>query len=248
VYGNWIDSSQFSVIGDQYDKNSVISEGQIVNDKIPGPPELPCLALVVSGGHTELLWIDENHQFKWLGGTRDDAAGECLDKGAKILGLPYPGGPNIAKLADEYRKNNKTKRLFPRPMLDDLNYDWSFSGLKNALRQEIVPYSTLPYSKKQELAAELEEAVVGSLVRKLERAIKELKPKSLIVGGGVSANSLLRSELMEKIEKNGVKVYFPELKYCTDNAAMVGACAYYCYLPQEIGKIKADPGWELDNI
>jgi N6-L-threonylcarbamoyladenine synthase len=242
-------------------------------------PAFPSLALVVSGGHTDLVYMKDHNDIKWIGGTRDDAAGEAFDKTARLLGLPYPGGIHLSKLADQYLEKNalplrgKTARLlglpypggihlskladtylsqlpntnyqllnlFPRPMIDDKSFDWSFSGLKTAvLRKTQEANNKL---QNDELAAQIQEAIVDVLVAKTLRAVEKYKPKSLIIGGGVSANNRLRVKFASEIEKQklDVKLYFPEKQYCTDNAAAIAACAYFNNNPVSWDKIDANP-------
>jgi len=212
-------------------------------------PELPALGLVVSGGHTDLVIMKNHQDWEYLGGTRDDAAGECLDKCARILGLPYPGGPNVAKLASEHKKGGKL-RLLPRPLWESEELDYSFSGLKVAVGREVEKIKKEKGSVKQEdkarLAAELEEAVVESLIKKVKMALVIHQPKSLIVVGGVAANLRLRNRLNELVEGKAVKLFLPELKYCTDNAVMVGAAALFHYSPVSIDQVKADPSLSLE--
>ncbi|MBU1083324.1 tRNA (adenosine(37)-N6)-threonylcarbamoyltransferase complex transferase subunit TsaD [Patescibacteria group bacterium] len=179
------------------------------------PKQYPGLALIVSGGHTELVLVENNNKFKIIGGTRDDAAGEAFDKVAKILGLGYPGGPAIAKVAKQ------GDVVLPRPMINDNSFDLSFSGLKTALMRIS---KTAPTS---ELAYEFQLAITDVLVSKTKRAIRKFNPKFLILSGGVAANQQLRDKILELAEEKKVLHYFPELRYCMDNAAMVALAAYY---------------------
>lgn len=179
------------------------------------PKKFPVLALIVSGGHTELVLMKSKNEFKSVGRTRDDAVGEAFDKVAKLMGLGYPGGPAISKIA----KAGDIPKL-PRPMLAQ-GLDMSFSGLKTALSLVVDKFSA------QALAFEFQEAVVEVLATKTKRAIKKYKPEALVLAGGVAANQRLRKEL-EKITKElKTRYYLPELKYCMDNAAMVALAAYY---------------------
>ena len=191
----------------------------------------PLLALVISGGHTQIIYMKGHNQFEIVGTTRDDAVGECFDKVAKILGLPYPGGPSIAKVAS---KNNKYK--LPHPRVEGL--DFSFSGLKTAVLRAVQKELGLPishpshdlknYLNKQQaadFAASFQKTAIEILAEKMEQALTEFpEAKSIVVSGGVSANEELRKVFKEKF---GDKVYFPEPKFAGDNAAMVGAAAYY---------------------
>ena len=189
------------------------------------PLEFPLISLVVSGGHTELVYMKENYSFKKLGGTLDDAVGEAYDKVARVIGLPYPGGPRVDKLAAEGQD------VYDLPVpLDDDSYDFSFSGLKSAVvnlvhnekqrGNEVIP---------ENVAASFQNRVTEILVKKTMKALKEYNVHNLIVAGGVAANKGLRVKLISECEKYGVDLTLPEIKYCTDNAAMIGAAGYYAY-------------------
>lgn len=178
----------------------------------------PVLVLIVSGGHTELVLMKNHLQYKLLGSTRDDAAGEAFDKIAKLLGLSYPGGPALSKLA----KNGEANINFPRPMLDQNNFDFSFAGLKTA----VLLY--LEKNKKfvaKDIAASAQLAIVETLVEKTLRAAKKYNPKTVVLAGGVAANTLLRSQIKERFTKELPKIIVmePSLAYVTDNAAMIAA-------------------------
>lgn len=214
-------------------------------------PQFPALALVVSGGHTDLVLLKNlahEVRIEYVGGTRDDAAGEAFDKTARLLGLDYPGGPNIAKEAEMYLNKNKDTKLnlFPRPMINDDNFDWSFSGLKTAVLREVSSknsklsdYKSIAKNKivlkdKEKLAAEIQEAIVDSLVEKSLRAIEKYKPKSFLLAGGVSANSRLRQKFQSRITQlrdSGklptIAFHVPEISLCTDNAAAIASAAFF---------------------
>jgi len=178
--------------------------------------EFPFIALVVSGGHTELYLVKGFEQYLYLGGTLDDAVGESYDKVARMLGLGYPGGPVIDKLA----KKGKEIIKFPRPMLKDRGknrFNFSFSGLKSAVMRELQKGKY----RKEDIAASFQEAVIDVLVGKTTEAVKEFDVKNVVVAGGVSANSRLREKFKEVSLSKGYTVYFPPLHLCTDNAAMV---------------------------
>lgn len=175
----------------------------------------PLLALVVSGGHSELILMESWDKFRPIGGTRDDAAGEAFDKAAKILGLGYPGGPVISKIA----KKGVCDAL-PRPMLS-VGLDMSFSGLKTALSKISTQFN------KKALAYEFQEAVTDVLATKAERAIKKYHPSALLLAGGVAANQSLRGRLAQVAMRQKINYYVPELKYCMDNAAMIALAAYF---------------------
>ena len=189
----------------------------------------PCLGLVVSGGHTLLLKMESPARMRVLGTTLDDASGEALDKVAKILGLEYPGGPNVDRLA----KGQDSRRFhFSRPLLSQDSLDFSFSGIKTAVFYEVQRLEKkgrLTLGDKKGLCAGFQEAVVDTLVEKSLRALRKHKLKTVVVGGGVSANSRLRRKLSEAAKKEGVKVFFPSLALCQDNAAMIAAYGYALY-------------------
>ncbi len=185
----------------------------------------PALALLVSGGHTELVLMETWSQYKKVGQTRDDAVGEAFDKVARLLGLPYPGGPQIGNLAAEARTENLPPfAKLPLPMLHSGDLDFSFSGLKTAVRYAIADKS-LTEDEKKALARDFEEAAVGILVKKSAAAIKELSVNSLILGGGVSANSFLRKEI-KKLEDNSLQVYLPDVSLSTDNSIMIALAGH----------------------
>ncbi|QQG47667.1 MAG: tRNA (adenosine(37)-N6)-threonylcarbamoyltransferase complex transferase subunit TsaD [Candidatus Woesebacteria bacterium] len=205
-------------------------------------PEFPILVLVVSGGHTDLVWMGNHGKIKWIGGTRDDAAGEAFDKCARLLGLSYPGGPSISKEALKNKSKSKLD-LFPRPMINEQNYDWSFSGLKTAVAREIQKCSPSELKlRRVEFAAQIQEAIVDSLVIKTVRAIEDLKPKSFLLAGGVAANQRLKEKFSEKISKlENVEFFVPEPSLCTDNAAYIASAAYFNNKKVDWRKINAIP-------
>lgn len=200
-------------------------------------PSLPALALVVSGGHTEFVVIKEDYQLEWIGGTKDDAAGECFDKCARAIGLGYPGGPKIEQEAANFTGTNTSFEL-PLPLLDD-GLSMSFSGLKTA----VVRLNEMN-TDKTALAWAINQTVVRILEHKTRKAIEMTKAKSLVLGGGVAANKLLRNRMEKLAVEIGVGFFGPELRYCTDNAAMIGAAAAFGK-PKEIDLVKANPAWEL---
>jgi len=207
-------------------------------------PELPALALVVSGGHTDLVLMSDHGKLSWVGGTRDDAAGEVFDKTARLLGLSYPGGPAIAAEAEKYLAINPTPlTLLPRPMIEKENFDWSFSGLKTAVARKIS--TNEERVSKERLAAEIQEAIVDVLVKKSLRAINRFKPRSFLLAGGVAANQRLRQKFKKEIKNlpanQSVDFRVPPPELCTDNAAYVASFAYYHHLPITWSKIVADP-------
>ncbi|MDP4001077.1 MAG: tRNA (adenosine(37)-N6)-threonylcarbamoyltransferase complex transferase subunit TsaD [bacterium] len=184
----------------------------------------PALVLVVSGGHTMLVLMQGHGKYKIIGETVDDAAGEAFDKTAKILGLPYPGGPHLSKLA---LKGDPKAFVFPRPMINSNNLNFSFSGLKTAVLYEVKKHKTLSRKRKSNFAASIEQAIVDVLIAKTKRAIKKYHPKTIMLGGGVAANKKLRKEFISLGKRLELKASIPAHQYCTDNAAMIGLAAYY---------------------
>jgi len=185
-------------------------------------PKFPFICLVVSGGHTMLVVVEGHGKYKVIGRTRDDAAGEAFDKVARFLKIGYPGGPIIDKMAKE---GNPTAINFTRPMLND-GFDFSFSGIKTAVVTHVKRNRDFQ-SQVPDLVASFQQAIVDVLVTKTIRAAKKYKCKSIALAGGVSANSCLRKGIKEKGKEEGITVIIPPLILCTDNAAMVGARAYY---------------------
>lgn len=178
----------------------------------------PFLALVVSGGHSHLYVVKDLKTFTCLGKTQDDAAGEAFDKFAKMMGLGYPGGVQVDRLAV---KGDTKAYAFPRATIKDSEYDFSFSGLKSSAHRLIQSLPD-PQAVKEDLCASYQEAIVGALLARLEKAIVELKIKKFVITGGVSANSRLRSQAQELAQKRKCEIIMPALKFCTDNAAMIG--------------------------
>ena len=199
--------------------------GHIYANNLVKKMEFPLIALVISGGHTELIYMKENYSFEKIGGTLDDAVGECYDKVARVLGLPYPGGPSIDKLAKE---GNDTYKL-PLP-LNDESYDFSFSGIKSAVIN-LVNHEQQKGNelRKEDLACSFQNRVVEILTKKTIKALKQYHVKNLIVAGGVAANSAIRKSLEEACIKNDVNLTVPPILYCTDNAAMIGAAGFFAY-------------------
>jgi len=207
--------------------------GHIYANSLVKELEFPLLAIVVSGGHTELVLMKEHYKFKKLGGTLDDAIGECFDKVARVLGLEYPGGPKLDKLAKEGKPTYK----LPIPLKDD-SYNFSFSGLKSAVINLVHNEEQRGRKiNKADLAASFEKVAVDSIVRKAKKAIKEEGVKHVIVAGGVAANSMLREKVKEMGEELNVEVIFPPMKYCTDNGAMTAAAGYYAYKDRRISDL-----------
>ena len=201
------------------------------------PPKFPLIALIVSGGHTELLYVLGHGNYKHLGGTRDDAAGEAFDKISRLLGLGYPGGPAIEKAAS---KGTSGKYQLPRPMKGDGSYDFSFSGLKTAadtLINNLKHADDLYPNIKSNLAAEIQEAIVDVLVDKTIKAAKNYSVKTIVLGGGVAANKYLRKRLSSSFD--GV-VQFSAPKFAVDNGAMIASAAFFNYKPTAWRKVQTD--------
>ena len=186
------------------------------------PPEFPFVALLVSGGHTQLMRVDGVGRYELLGETIDDAAGEAFDKSAKLMGMPYPGGPHLAKLALE---GDGAAFKLPRPLLHSGNLDFSFAGLKTAVLTQAKKLGDDLESRKADLAASTQAAIVDVLVRKTLSALSQTALKRLVVAGGVGANALLRSQLNAACRQRGIRVHYPELEFCTDNGAMIAMAA-----------------------
>ena len=185
-------------------------------------PQFPFLALLVSGGHTQLMQVREVGHYELLGETIDDAAGEAFDKSAKLLGLGYPGGPALARLADF---GDASAFELPRPLLHSANLDFSFSGLKTAVRTQVMKLGNVCELDRANLAAATQEAIVDVLVRKSLQALQASGLKRLVVAGGVGANARLRERLNAECAKRAVGVHYPELALCTDNGAMIALAA-----------------------
>jgi N6-L-threonylcarbamoyladenine synthase len=219
---------------------------------VPSPqsliPKFPLLALVVSGGHTDLLLMKRHGDFKLLGGTRDDAAGEAFDKIGRMLGLSYPAGPEIEQLA---KKGDPKRFRFPRPLLHEDTYEFSFSGLKTAVLREVTKLtdkkslSPSTYNLSPEIKADIcrasQDAIIEVLVKKTLRAAKEHDVKSILLSGGVAANQTLRDQFLVLSSQSKVKLFAPAKSLCTDNAAMIASAAYFNYKPLPWKDITANP-------
>ncbi|MBI9008391.1 MAG: tRNA (adenosine(37)-N6)-threonylcarbamoyltransferase complex transferase subunit TsaD [Tenericutes bacterium] len=198
--------------------------GHIYASHIENDMQFPLIALVVSGGHTELILMKEHFSFEKLGETQDDAVGEAYDKVARVLGLPYPGGPVVDKLA----RSGKAEYHFPRPMIDSKDFNFSFSGLKS----HVINLNHNMKQRNEEInienfCASFQDAVTDVLVQKTIEAKNQYNVKQILVAGGVAANSGLRKKMKESI--TDIPVYFPNMKYCTDNAAMISIAGYHKY-------------------
>ena len=199
--------------------------GHIYANNLVNKMEFPLIALVVSGGHTDLIYMEEDYKFKKIGGTLDDAVGECYDKVARVINVPYPGGPLVDKLSYE----GKDTYQLPLP-LDDNSYNFSFSGIKSAVIN-LVHNETQRGNeiRKEDIACSFQNRVVEILSKKTMKALKEYNVKNLIIAGGVSANSGIRNKFTELCQINDINLTIPNIKYCTDNAAMIAAAGYFAY-------------------
>lgn len=199
--------------------------GHIYANSLVNELEFPLLALVVSGGHTEIIKMDDHYKFEKLGGTLDDAIGECYDKVARVIGLEYPGGPKIDKLAAVGKNTYK----LPIPLRDD-SYNFSFSGLKSAVINLAHNEEQRGIEiRKEDLATSFQTVAIESIITKVRKAIIEENIKNVIVAGGVAANNGLRNAMKELSEELNVNLSIPPMKYCTDNATMIAAAGYYAY-------------------
>ncbi|MEH6519448.1 MAG: tRNA (adenosine(37)-N6)-threonylcarbamoyltransferase complex transferase subunit TsaD [Halioglobus sp.] len=213
-------------------------------------PEFPFVALLVSGGHTQLVRVDGIGQYRLLGESLDDAAGEAFDKAAKMLGLPYPGGPHIARMAE---LGNPARFTFPRPMVNRPGLDFSFSGLKTYTLNTVADCreaGELTEQDRQDIARAFEDAVVNTLMIKCRRALRQENLKTLVIAGGVSANRNLRSELEKSLAKEGARVFYPAPMFCTDNGAMI---AYAGAQRLQAGQIdnedtRVRPRWPMEEL
>ncbi|NYS60219.1 tRNA (adenosine(37)-N6)-threonylcarbamoyltransferase complex transferase subunit TsaD [Vreelandella salicampi] len=215
------------------------------------PPAFPFVALLVSGGHTQLVAVEGIGRYQLLGESVDDAAGEAFDKAAKMLGLPYPGGPHVARLAEQ---GDPKRFRFPRPMTDRPGLDFSFSGLKThtltAIR-ELEASGTLDEQARADVARAFEEAVADTLVIKCRRALDQTGLKRIVMAGGVSANTRLRERLAVECKKRNARAYYPRGRFCTDNGAMiayVGAQRLAAGESDAEGQMQATPRWPLDQL
>ncbi|MFV9473235.1 tRNA (adenosine(37)-N6)-threonylcarbamoyltransferase complex transferase subunit TsaD [Advenella sp. RU8] len=216
-------------------------------------PEFPFVALLVSGGHTQIMRVNGVGQYELLGETLDDAAGEAFDKSAKLMGLPYPGGPALSRLAE---KGDPSAYALPRPMMHSADLDFSFSGLKTAVLttlRKIEQGGALAEQDRANLAASVQQAIVDVLGYKVIKAMKQTGLKRLVVAGGVGANSQLRSYLRSEMAKQGGQVFFPPLALCTDNGAMIAHAAAervkagLVDLSSDTYAFKVQPRWELSE-
>lgn len=214
------------------------------------PPEFPFVALLVSGGHTQLMRVDGVGQYEMLGETIDDAAGEAFDKSAKLMGLGYPGGPALSRLAQQ---GDPAAFKLPRPLLHSGDLDFSFAGLKTAVLTQAKKLGDALEARKADLAASTQAAIVEVLVKKTLKALQHTGMKRVVVAGGVGANALLREQLNAACAKLRVRVHYPELHLCTDNGAMIAMAAAMRLQSgrQQAGRDYAfdvKPRWPLDTL
>ncbi len=230
--------------------STLIDSSNIENQEIHlSDFHFPALALLISGGHTEIVLMKDWMLYEKIGATRDDAIGEAFDKIARLLGLPYPGGPKVSELARSGHVRKDIK--LPRPMIDSPDYDFSFSGIKTAVLYLTQKLGTLDEQTKKDIAREFETAVTEVLISKTKRAIEEFGIETLVVGGGVSANDFIRDELQNMIEKHfpEVKLSLPDRHLSTDNSIMIAIAGYFriasgmAFPPLE--NILADSNWSL---
>ena len=220
-------------------------EGHIFANFLANPElEPPFLSLVVSGGHTMLVHVKGYEEFDILGQTRDDAAGEAFDKIARVMGFPYPGGPHIDALAIE---GNPDAIEFPKALSEPGNFEFSFSGLKSAVINLVHNEEQRGNEiRKKDLATSFQNTVVEIITKKTMKALKDYQVNNLIVAGGVAANKGIREKLASLCEKENINYSFPDIKYCTDNAAMIAASGYYAYILGERADLTLNPKSSLE--
>ena len=225
-------------------------EGHLLSPLLSrNPPQVPFIALLVSGGHSQLMRVAGVGRYELLGETLDDAAGEAFDKTAKLLGLPYPGGPALAALAERGRPGQFT---LPRPMLNSGDFDFSFSGLKTAVLLKVRETGVPDEQQRADIARAFQDAIVEVLARKAMRAVRASGLKQLVVAGGVGANRELRRQLDERAAKANVSVFYPEFEFCTDNGAMIalaGALRFQAGASvKRAGSFAVRPRWPLSEL
>jgi len=229
-------------------------EGHLLSPLLSDPaPQFPFIALLVSGGHTQLMRVDGVGQYTLLGETLDDAAGEAFDKSAKLLGLGYPGGPALAKLAAQGRPG---QYKLPRPMLHSGDLEFSFSGLKTAVLTLVKQHGDEEQNirdaqTRADISYAVQEAIVDVLAQKSQAALAKTRLDQLVVAGGVGANKLLRERLKEDVSKQGGKVFYPDLEFCTDNGAMIafaGALRFAQIQGNKDYRFNVKPRWDLQEI
>ena len=222
-------------------------EGHLMSPMMEFPQiKMPFICLLVSGGHSMIVDVKGKGQYEIIGQSQDDAVGEAFDKVAKLLDLPYPGGPHIEKLA---LKGKSDAFEFPRPMANSNNLNMSFSGLKTAVLYTVKKISNITEEIKADIAASFQQAIVDVLITKIKKSIDTTERKEVIVAGGVAANKFLRSEFKKIEESHNIKVYYPDLKYCGDNAAMIAFVGSMMKPSIDSGNSsKARARWPLDEL
>ncbi len=216
-----------------------------VNNRLSGQPEFPFLGLLVSGGHSDLVLFQDHGRYQYLGGTRDDAAGECFDKCARLINLPYPGGPEISKRA---KLGDPTKFRLPVPMKNSGDFDFSFSGLKTAVSNTVKELA-LNEETVNNLSASIEETIIKHLIDKTIKAAKLSNIEQIVIAGGVAANRRLQTTFEEEIKTQGLKIslLIPPPNLCTDNAAMIAAAGLFTAAAPSVLHVEANPNLSLSN-
>ncbi|MES2564253.1 MAG: tRNA (adenosine(37)-N6)-threonylcarbamoyltransferase complex transferase subunit TsaD [Pseudomonadota bacterium] len=224
-------------------------EGHLLSPLLSAPaPDFPFVALLVSGGHTQLMRVDGVGEYTLLGETVDDAAGEAFDKSAKLMGLSYPGGPEVAKLA---RRGHAGRFKLPRPMLNSGDLNFSFSGLKTAVLTRVRSSEPLNEQSRADLCREVQAAIVEVLIEKSLSSLEQTGLTRLVVAGGVGANYLLRETLCARAIASGCTVYYPDLEFCTDNGAMIafaGAQRLARKAHKDVLRFSVRPRWDLADL
>lgn len=216
--------------------------GHIYANELVKPLSFPLISLVVSGGHTELIYMKDHYSFEKIGETLDDAVGECYDKVARVIDVPYPGGPTIDKWAHE----GEASYILPLP-LNDNSYDFSFSGLKSAVINLVHNEEQRGNEiRKKDLATSFQNTVVEIITKKTMKALKDYEVNNLIVAGGVAANKGIRERLTELCTKGNINLSFPDIKYCTDNATMIAASGYHAYILGHRADLSLNPKSSLE--
>ena len=205
--------------------------------------EFPLIALIVSGGHTDLVLMKSHTDITWLGGTRDDAAGECFDKSGRLLGLSYPAGPEIEQKA---KLGNPKAYHFPRPLKNDGSFDFSFSGLKTAVLREVEKVKIMNEQTSNDICRGLQDAIIDVLVSKTFAAAEKYNVTTILLSGGVAANQTLKAAFEEKVKQTNMQLFVPPRSLCTDNAAMIGTAAILQGKTTEWKKVTANPELYFD--
>lgn len=210
-------------------------------------PKFPAIGLVISGGHTDLVLMKKHGDVEFIGGTRDDAAGEAFDKTARLLGLPYPGGPSISKAALEW--SGEKSITLPRPLLDEKSFEFSFSGLKTAVLREVNKLNEIGQLEENisQVAHEVQEAIVEVVVRKTLSAVKQYTVQTLLIAGGVAANSRLKERFQDSVPSN-VVLHIPSPKLCTDNATFIASCAFFNQKTTPWSEVNANPSLQITDV